>query len=190
METYGRTVVMKTAGALSAAELCCQWREDDMARKENFSAEWKDLSLSTRPEQCCFLREVNELQHETYSQQRQTQFIVQRSPLNIIRMGRLGDRATEYHLPYQRSLPVPIFKPADLSTKTEKVATPPELHDMMEFERALGNPETNGLCQDKKMITEIKKELPPVMQPIRIKFEKPGLPRSFSRSMSQEAQRG
>ncbi|XP_030077643.1 telethonin [Microcaecilia unicolor] len=190
METYGKTVVLKTAGILSAAELSCQWREDNMARREHFSAEWEDLSLSTRPEQGCFLREVNELHHETYSQQGQIQFIVQRSPLNIMRMGRLGDRTTEYHLPYQRSLPVPIFKPVDLSTKVERVATPPEVHDMIAFERALSNPETNGLCQDKKMISEIKKELPPVLQPIRIEFEKPGLPRSFSRSMSQEAQRG
>ncbi|XP_029429240.1 telethonin-like [Rhinatrema bivittatum] len=187
---YGRSVVMKSAGTVSAAELSCHWREDNTARKEHFSAEWKDLSLSSRPEQGCSLREVNDLQRETYSQQRQTQFLVQRSPWNIMKMGRLGDRTTEYHLPYQRSLPVPIFKPMDLSTKVERVGTPPELRGMMEFERALSNPGNNGLCQDKKMISEIKMELPPVMQPVRLEFGNSELPRSLSRSMSHEAQRG
>nr|XP_033774620.1 telethonin-like [Geotrypetes seraphini] len=183
-------LVMKTTGTESEPEFICQWKEDNTVRKEHFSAEWKDLPVSSRPEQGCSFREANDRQHETYSQQRQTQFMVQRTPWNIMRMGRLGGKTTEYHLPYQRSLPVPIFKPVDLSTKVDWVAPPPELPSRIEFNRALSNSRVNGLCQDKKMISEIKKELPPVMQPVRMEIGKAGLVRSFSRSMSQEIQRG
>ncbi|XP_029429241.1 telethonin-like [Rhinatrema bivittatum] len=181
---------MKGAEPMNAAEFTCHWREDNAARKEHFSADWKDFPLSSRPEQGCSFREADDSQRETYSQQRQTQFLVQRSPWNIMKMGRLGDRTTEYHLPYQRSLPVPIFKPVDLSTKVERVGIPPELPGRVEFNRALSNPRANGLCQDKKMISDIKKELPPVMQPVRLEFGKSGLVRSLSRSTSLEVQRG
>ncbi|CAI9619343.1 unnamed protein product [Staurois parvus] len=87
-------------------------------------------------------------------------------------------------------LPLPIFKPADLTTKMDRMATPPQLRSMIDFERALSNPGSDGICQDKIPVSQITKELPPVMQPARMEFAKPGLANSFSRSVSQEAQRG
>ncbi|KAJ1135264.1 hypothetical protein NDU88_001707 [Pleurodeles waltl] len=110
----------------------------------------------------CSMREADDHRKETYTKCRKVQFLVQRSPWNIMKLGRLGEVQTEYHLPYQRALPLPIFKPVDLSGNTERVPTPKELRRMMEFERALSHP-GDGLCQDKKMISEITNDLPPVM---------------------------
>ncbi|XP_078501781.1 telethonin-like [Lissotriton helveticus] len=185
----GRTVVLRSGGMLTAAELSCQVQEEDKARRETYTADWRDLSLSSRAEKGCALREANDRRRETYAKQHEVLFMVQRSPWNIMKLGRLGEAQKEYHLPYQRALPVPIFKPVDLGGKTERVPTPQELRRMIEFERALSNP-GNGLCKDKKMISEITKELPPVMQPTRMDFGKVPLPRSLSRTLSQEAQRG
>uniref|UniRef100_A0A8C8VLN8 Telethonin n=1 Tax=Pelusios castaneus TaxID=367368 RepID=A0A8C8VLN8_9SAUR len=180
-----------SSGVLSVAELGCLIKEEDVARRESFLAEWRDLSLSTRPEEGCSRREVDERHKETYWQQQETRFVVQRSPWLIMRLGRLGEPLTRYHLPYQRALPLPLFVPADLTAKVERGATPPQLRRMMDFEASLaGGAPPAGLCQDKKGVSEITKELPPVVQPSRPNFGKGGLPRSLSRSMSQEAQRG
>ncbi|KAJ1135266.1 hypothetical protein NDU88_001707 [Pleurodeles waltl] len=185
----GRTVVLRGAGMLSTAELSCQVREENKARRECYTAEWRDLSLSSRAEKSCSMREADDHRKETYTKCREVQFLVQRSPWNIMKLGRLGEVQTEYHLPYQRALPLPIFKPVDLSGKTERVPTPQELRRMMEFERALSHP-GDGLCQDKKMISEITKDLPPVMHMPLTEFGKVPLPRSLSRTLSQEARRG
>ncbi|KAM8947432.1 telethonin [Pelodytes ibericus] len=170
------------------AELTCHVKEDNTARREHFAAEWLDTSLYSRPEESCSARDADIQRRESFRQQGETRFLVQRSPAQIMRMGRLGNRLTQYQLPYQRALPLPIFKLADLSTKMERNATPPQLRSMMDFERALSHPGSDGVCQDKIPVSQITKELPPVMQPARM--EKPGLARSFSRSMSQEVQRG
>ncbi|KAG8449327.1 hypothetical protein GDO86_016337 [Hymenochirus boettgeri] len=172
------------------AELSCHVQEDNTAKREHFSAEWIDTSVFSRPEESCSARDANVWKRESFRQQGQTRFLVQQSPAQIMKMGRLGQRLTQYQLPYQRALPIPIFKPADLSTKMERIATPPQLRGMIEFERALSNPGNDGLCQDKTPLSQITKELPPVMQPTRVEFTKPGLANSFSRSMSQEVQRG
>lgn len=136
----------------------------------------------------CTARDADIQRRESFAQQGQEYFLVQRSPAQIMKMGRLGHPYTKYQLPFQ--LPLPIFKPADLTIKMDRMATPPQLRSMIEFERALSNPGTDGICQDKTPISQITKELPPVMQPARMEFAKPGLAQSFSRSMSQEAQRG
>ncbi|KAM4692349.1 telethonin [Rhinophrynus dorsalis] len=172
------------------AELSCYVKEDNNARREHFSAEWLDTSVFSRPEESCNARDANVWRRESFRQQGQTLFMVQRSPKQVMRMGRLGGRLTQYQLPYQRSLPLPIFKPADLITKMERIATPPQLRGMIEFERALSNPGTDGMCQDKIPVSSITKELPPVIQPARMEFTKPGLAQSFTRSMSQEVMRG
>ncbi|XP_069490832.1 telethonin-like [Ambystoma mexicanum] len=185
----GRTVVLRSAGMLSAAELSCQVQEENTARREFYTADWKDLSLSSRAEKGCCMREANDHRRETYAKQHEVKFLVQRSPWKVMKLGRLGENQKEYHLPYERALPIPIFKPVDLGGKTERVPTPQQLRSMMEFERALSNP-GNGLCRDKKMVSEITKDLPPVMQPVRMEFGKVPLPRSLSRTLSQEAQRG
>lgn len=45
----GPGVVGGSKGLLSARLGCCV-REEDVGRKETFSAEWMDLELSSRPE--------------------------------------------------------------------------------------------------------------------------------------------
>ncbi|XP_078501783.1 telethonin-like [Lissotriton helveticus] len=185
----GCTVVQRGAGMLSAAELSCQVQEENKARRELYTAEWRDLSLSSRAEKGCCMREANDHRKETYTKCHEVRFLVQSSPWNVMKLGRLGEVQTEYHLPYQRALPLPIFKPVDLSGKTERVPTPQELSRMMAFERALSHP-GDGLCQDKKMISEITKDLPQVMQMPHMEFRKVALPRSLSRTLSQEARRG
>ncbi|KAM4623030.1 telethonin [Discoglossus pictus] len=177
-------------GLGAVAELNCYVKEDNTARREHFSAEWKDTSLFSRPEEGCNARDANTWRRESFRQQGQTRFLVQRSPAQIMKMGRLGGRLTQYQLPYQRALPLPIFKPADLITKMDRMATPPQLRGMMEFERALSNPGNDGLCQHKTPITQITKDLPPVMQPIQLDFGKSGLEHSFARSISEEVHRG
>ncbi|XP_063815802.1 telethonin [Pseudophryne corroboree] len=171
-------------------ELSCQVKEDNITQHEHYSAEWLDTSLFSRPEESCNARDANIWRRESFRQQGETRFLVQRSPAQVMRMGRLGHRLTQYQLPYQRPLPLPIFKPADLTTKMDRIATPPQLRGMIEFERALSYPGSDGMCQDKTPVSQITKELPPVMQPARMELVKPGLAQSFSRSLSQEAQRG
>ncbi|XP_043910976.1 telethonin-like [Protopterus annectens] len=174
------TPSVKKSGLVTAAGLTCFIKEENAARKESFTVEWQDHTLSTRPEQRCKLNEVNDTHKESFSRQHQTQFVVQRSASNVMKMGRLGEGMTKYSLPYQNRLPLPIFKPADLSSKLERALTPPELQRLIEFERFLCS---DGSCQDKCEIAQIKSQLPPIMQPSK-------LLRSFSRSLSQEAQRG
>ncbi|XP_061446439.1 telethonin [Rhineura floridana] len=178
---HGKSVVHRSSGTLAAAELGCQVSEKDTSRKESFTAEWKDLSLTARPEEGWSRFEADKQHRETYHQQQEAWVIVQRSPWGILRLGLLGEPLVSYHLPYQRPLPLPIFTPAKLSTR-ELTPTP-----SMESMESL--PAT-GVCPDKKSVAEITKELPLVIQPSCPDFKKAGLPRSLSRSMSQEAQRG
>ncbi|XP_060637055.2 telethonin [Anolis sagrei] len=177
---HGKSVVLRSSGTLSAAELACQVSERNTARKESFSAEWKDLSLTTRPEEGWNRFEVDKRRKETYRQQQEARVIVQRSPWGILRLGLLGEPLTSYHLPYQRALPLPLFTPTKLSAR-EYTPTPSESVESLPV---------TGVCLDKKPLAEITKELPPVVQPACPDFKKAGLPRSLSRSMSQEAQRG
>ncbi|XP_062992552.1 telethonin [Elgaria multicarinata webbii] len=180
---HGKSVVLRSSGTLSAAELGCQVSEKDTTRKESFTAEWKDLSLTTRPEEGWSRFEADKRHRETYHQQQEARVIVQRSPWGILRLGLLGEPLASYHLPYQRPLPLPIFTPSRLSTKAEREFTPTPSESVESLPPA-------GVCPDKTPLAEITKELPPVIQPSCPDFKKAGLPRSLSRSMSQEAQRG
>ncbi|XP_018419096.1 PREDICTED: telethonin [Nanorana parkeri] len=174
----------------SLTDLSCEVKEANKDRREHYSAEWLDTSVFTRPEERCTARDANVQRKESFSQQGQTHFLVQRSPAQIMKMGRLGHHFTQYQLPFQQMLPLPIFKPADLTFKMDRMGTPPQLRSMIEFERALSNPGSDGICQNKTPVSQITKELPPLMQPARMEFAKPGLAESFCRSVSQEAQRG
>lgn len=161
---------------MATSELSCRVSEENRERREAFWAEWKDLTLSTRPEEGCSLYEEDTGRHETYHRQGQCQALVQRSPWLVMRMGILGRGLQEYLLPYQRVLPLPIFTPTKVgASKEEREDTP------IQLELALG-----GQCAERQDVAEITKQLPPVMP-----VSKPGaLRRSLSRSMSQEAQRG
>uniref|UniRef100_A0A8C5RSB0 Titin-cap n=1 Tax=Laticauda laticaudata TaxID=8630 RepID=A0A8C5RSB0_LATLA len=174
---HGKSVVLRSSGTLSAAELACQVSEKDEARKESFNAEWKDLSLTSRPEEGCSHSEVDHHRKETYHQQQEAWAIIQRSPWGILRLGLLGEPLVSYHLP------LPIFTPVRLSTKAERELTPTPSESVESLP-------VTGVCPDKKPVFEITKELPLVVQPTCPDFKKTGLRRSLSRSMSQEAQRG
>ncbi|XP_053120011.1 telethonin [Hemicordylus capensis] len=176
---HGKSVVLRSSGMLAAAELSCQVAEKDVARKESFSAEWKDLSLTTRPEEGWTRFEADKRRKETYHQQQEARVIVQRSPWGILRLGLLGEPLVSYHLPYQRALPLPIFTPSKVAQELT-----PTLSESVESLPAV------GICPDKIPLGEITKELPLVVPPSRPDFKKAGLPRSLSRSMSQEFQRG
>lgn len=167
---------------MATSELSCQVSEENQERREAFWAEWKDLTLSTRPEEGCSLHEEDAQRRETYHRQGQCQTLVQRSPWLVMRMGILGQGLQEYLLPYQRVLPLPIFTPTKVgTTKEEREDTPDQLRDILALEAALG-----GQCVERQDVAEITKQLPPV-----VAVSKPGaLCRSLSRSMSQEAQRG
>lgn len=166
---------------MAASELSCQVSEEDRERRETFWAEWKDLSLSTRPEEGCSVHEEDALRRETFHRQGQCQALVQRSPWLVMRMGVLGRGLQEYQLPYQRVLPLPIFTPAKVGAAEEREETPVQLRELLALETALG-----GQCLDRQDVAEITKQLPPV-----VSVSKPGaLRRTLSRSMSQEAQRG
>ncbi|XP_058903449.1 telethonin [Kogia breviceps] len=164
---------------MATSELSCQVSEENCGRREAFWAEWKDLTLSTRPEEGCSLHEEDAKRWETYHRQGQCQALVQRSPWLVLRMGILGRGLQEYQLPYQRMLPLPIFTPAKVGATKED--TPIPLRELLALEAALG-----GQCVDRQDVAEITKQLPPV-----VSVSKPGaLGRTLSRSMSQEAQRG
>ncbi|KAM6233653.1 LOW QUALITY PROTEIN: phenylethanolamine N-methyltransferase-like [Spheniscus humboldti] len=47
----GPSAVVRSGGLLTGAHLGCRVREEDVGRRETFSAEWLDLELSTRPEE-------------------------------------------------------------------------------------------------------------------------------------------
>ncbi|ELW54886.1 Telethonin [Tupaia chinensis] len=154
---------------MAASELSCQVSEENCERREAFWAEWKDLTLSTRPEEGCSLHEEDAQRHETYHRQGQCQALVQRSPWLVMRMGILGRGLQEYQLPYQRVG----------AAKEEREET--SIQELLALEAALG-----GRCEERQDVAEITKQLPPV-----VPVSKPGAPRrSLSRSMSQEAQRG
>uniref|UniRef100_V9L736 Telethonin n=1 Tax=Callorhinchus milii TaxID=7868 RepID=V9L736_CALMI len=163
-------------------------KEENSVRKEFYTAEWQSLTMAIRPWEGCTVQEADRRRRESYDRRHQVAYLIQRSPNGIMGLGRVGERLREYRVPYQHGLPVPIFKPTHISPKVERADTPPVLKDIMELERALGS---DGSCPDKREISQITRELPPVIQPVKLDAQKSGLAfRSLSRSMSHEAQRG
>jgi len=146
------------------------------------------VNLHLAPCDRCCLNLVDDVRKESYNRKYQVTYLVQRNPNNMMRMGRLGETLTEYRLPHRQQLPLPIFTPTLTSSKVDRAITPPELSAIMELERALS---LGGTCQEKRNISDITRELPPVTQLTRLDCKKADLvQRSLSRSISQEAQRG
>lgn len=105
----------------------------------------------------------------------------QNCPSGVYRVGTLETGVREHQLlPYRNTLPLPIFKPAELGIRLGRGAA----HVPEDFVPAQA---PSGACPDKKHISQITRELPPV-KPMRMEFAK--APRTLGRSMSQEAQRG
>ncbi|NWX46682.1 TELT protein, partial [Steatornis caripensis] len=110
----GPSAVVRSGGLLSGARLGCRVREEDVGRRETFSAEWLDLELSTRPEEGWCRREVDERRRETLEHHGETRVLEQRSPWGLLRIGCLGQPLAQHLLPYARTLPLPLFAPPDL----------------------------------------------------------------------------
>ncbi|NXH12659.1 TELT protein, partial [Bucco capensis] len=110
----GPSAVVRSGGMLCSARLGCRVREEDVARRETFSAEWLDLELTTRPEQGWCRREKDQQRRETLEQRGELRVLEQRSPWGVLRVGCLGQPLAQHLLPYARSLPLPLFAPPDL----------------------------------------------------------------------------
>ncbi|NXR59129.1 TELT protein, partial [Rhadina sibilatrix] len=100
-------------GLLSARLGCCV-QEEDVGRRETFSAEWLDLELQSRPEDGWCRREADTQRRETLEQRGAVRVLEQRSPWGLLRVGVLGQPLAQHLLPYARTLPVPLFAPSDL----------------------------------------------------------------------------
>ncbi|XP_041101628.1 telethonin [Polyodon spathula] len=147
----------------------CEVKEDNLKDKELYHSSWQDLVMETRPWEKTTLSENNTQKKETYEKKHLDIFLVQRSPDQKMKMGRLGERMTEYQLPYRNVLPVPIFMPSKVMSVAKdltRAPTPAELKAIMEFEKAL----SKGVSVGRREISEITKEMPKVIQPIRMDF--------------------
>ncbi|NXP01652.1 TELT protein, partial [Certhia brachydactyla] len=109
----GPGVLGDSKGLLSASLGCCV-QEEDVGRRETFSAEWLDLELRSRPEDGWCRREVDTQRRETLEQRGAVRVLEQRSPWGLLRVGVLGQPLAQHLLPYARTLPVPLFAPSDL----------------------------------------------------------------------------
>ncbi|XP_055512675.1 telethonin-like [Leucoraja erinacea] len=157
------------------ATLIASVREEDARRREFYAAEWDDLILKTRPHDRWSAAERNGCRGESYARKGQVSYLLQRGPDLRLRTGLLGRELTEYHLP------LPIFTPAQVGAGTEWSEAE------REWERSQS---PSGVCPNKKEISAITRELPPLMQPASLGKKPDMARRSLSRSMSQEAQRG
>ncbi|KAG2460637.1 telethonin [Polypterus senegalus] len=171
---FGRSVITKRAGRVTSAELGCAVSELNPSMKESYSMEWQDMVLSTRPEDRCSVKQKDTSRRESFQRQYEVGCLLQRSPTGVLRLGTAGN-VREYQLPYRNVLPMPLFTPSDLGAKRHE----PEV---------VLTPVIDGACPDKRAMSDITRDLPPVTQPARMDFTK--MPRSLGRSMSQEAQRG
>ncbi|XP_042694601.1 telethonin [Centrocercus urophasianus] len=111
---WGPSTVGRSGGLLCSARLGCRVQEEDVGRRESFSAEWLDLELSTRPEEGWCRREVDRQRRESLEQRGETRVLTQRSPWGVLRVGVLGQPLAQHLLPYARTLPLPLFAPPDL----------------------------------------------------------------------------
>ncbi|KAG9355756.1 hypothetical protein JZ751_000594, partial [Albula glossodonta] len=151
----------------------CDVAEDNEKHREHYQSVWLELVMETRPQEKVALFEKDSSKKESYEREQVTHFLVRRSPEQIIGLGRQGEKLKEYQLPYKNVLPLPVFLPrkATLSKDSERAPTPAELQSIMEFERAL----SSGVCPEKRAISQITKDIPKVIQPIRVNFNASGL---------------
>ncbi|XP_041102677.1 telethonin-like [Polyodon spathula] len=163
----------------------CEVKEDNLKDKESYHSKRHDLDMETRPREryvkrpssiVCLaifthrttLSDNNTQKKESY-EKKHLDDLVQRSPDQKMKIGRLGEGVTEYQLPYRNILPVPIFVPNKVLSvvkDSERAPTPVELKAIMEFEKAL----SSGVSVGWREISEITKEMPNVFQPIRMDF--------------------
>ncbi|XP_063760957.1 telethonin isoform X2 [Eleginops maclovinus] len=145
------------------------------------------LSFQTLPSEinCFLLRQTmnmnDDSRRETLSRQWQARSLTQICPSGVFRVGTVESGVREHQLlPKRKSLPLPIFTPAELGIRLGRGAPHTE-EDLLPFSTP------DGACPSKRSVNEIIKDLPPV-KPNAMDFFKG--PRDLRRSLSIEAQRG
>ncbi|KAM4735704.1 telethonin [Anableps anableps] len=73
--------------------------EDDLWRKESYSACWLSVVLETRPQYRMTLSETDSVRRESYKQQQVVHQMVERSPSQTLKLGTERGVVTEYQLP-------------------------------------------------------------------------------------------
>ncbi|KAL7850378.1 hypothetical protein SRHO_G00197270 [Serrasalmus rhombeus] len=175
------TVLEKRSGCVVGAELSCSVREENVSKRESYSADWQSINMKTQHEDRQSMVMSDDSRRESMSRYWQARPLTQSCPSGVRRVGTLESGVREHQLlPFRNTLPLPIFKPAELGVRLGR-GTP---HTPEDF---IPTCAPSGACPDKRDIQEITKELPPV-KPTRMEFAK--APRTLGRSMSQEAQRG
>ncbi|XP_062874911.1 telethonin [Trichomycterus rosablanca] len=175
------TVLEKQGGSVVGAELSCSVREDNVSQRESYTADWHSVNMKTQHEDRQSMLMSDSSRHETLSRYWRARPLSQQCPSGVLRVGTVESGIGEHQLlPHRNTLPLPIFKPAELGTRLGRGA-PHGLEDV-------SRPQvSDGVCLGKRDVLEITRDLPPV-KPIRMEFTK--APRTLGRSMSQEAQRG
>ncbi|XP_044038252.1 telethonin [Siniperca chuatsi] len=175
------TVLEKCNGVVVGAELTCSVREDNKDQRESYCADWHSVSLKTQPQDRQTMNINDNSRRETLSRQWQARSLMQTCPSGVFRVGTVERGVREHQLlPKRKTLPLPIFTPAELGIRLGRGAPHTE-EDLLPF------PTPDGACPFKRTVGEITRDLPPV-KPTLMEFAKD--PKALGRSMSQEAQRG
>ncbi|KAL0992754.1 hypothetical protein UPYG_G00097940 [Umbra pygmaea] len=175
------TIVEKRNGAVAAAELACSVREQNLAQKESYTADWNSVQVKTRAMDRQTMNMKDDSRRESYARQWEARSLTQTCPSGVYRVGTMETGLREHQLlPKRNTLPLPIFTPAQLGVRLGRGA-PHTQEDLLPF------PIPDGACPGKRAVVEIIQDLPPV-KPLRMEFAK--VPRALGRSTSQEVQRG
>uniref|UniRef100_A0A3Q2NRF2 Telethonin-like n=1 Tax=Fundulus heteroclitus TaxID=8078 RepID=A0A3Q2NRF2_FUNHE len=79
---------------------CCDLQEDNLWRKETYSACWLNVVLETRPQYRMTLSETDSVSRESYKQQQVVHLMVERNPSQTLRLGTERGVMTEHQLPF------------------------------------------------------------------------------------------
>ncbi|XP_029944785.1 telethonin [Salarias fasciatus] len=175
------SVMQKSNGEVVGAELTCSLREENKAQRESYSADWHSVSLKTQPQDRQTMNMNDDSRRETLSRQWRARPLTQSCPSGVFRVGTVERGVREHQLlPKRKTLPLPIFTPAELGVRLGRGAPHAE-DDLQPF------PAPDGVCPSKRTVDDITRDLPPV-KPTLMEFAK--APKALGRSVSQEAQRG
>ncbi|XP_034567784.1 telethonin [Notolabrus celidotus] len=175
------TILEKSNGVVVGAKLSCTVREENKAHRESYSADWHSVGIKTQPEERQAMNFNDTTRRETLSRQWLARSLQQACPSGVFRVGTVERGVREHQLlPKRKTLPLPIFTPAELGIRLGRGAPHTE-EDLRPF------PTPDGICPSKKTVDEITRDLPPI-KPTLMEFAKDA--KALGRSMSQEAQRG
>ncbi|KAL2100833.1 hypothetical protein ACEWY4_002594 [Coilia grayii] len=175
------TVVEKQGGRVVGAELSCCVREDNSRQRESYTADWHSVNLRTQHQDRQSMLMSDDSRRESMTRHWECRPLRQNCPSGVYRVGTMEMGVREHQLlPNRNTLPLPIFKPAELGVRLGRGAA----HVPEDFPPAQA---PSGVCPDKRELADITKDLPPV-KPTSMEFAK--APRTLGRSMSQEVQRG